>query len=84
MGSNTPPINIFSLGLAMFVITTLPVCMGLYMNTKHHSIVNSFAPIANKISTLLFIIIVAGALGSEWKTFIDNLTVLGPSIIASK
>jgi len=65
----------------MFVITTLPVCIGLYINTKHHSIANSFTPIANKISTLLFVIIVAGALASEWKTFIANLTVLGPSII---
>ena len=81
MGSDAPPINIFSLGLTMFVITSIPVCMGLYINTKYHSIANSFAPIANKISTLLFVIIVAGALASEWKTFIDNLTILGPSII---
>ena len=65
----------------MFVITAIPVCIGLYINMKYHNVANSFVPIANKISTLLFIIIVIGALASEWKAFIDNLNVLGPSII---
>ena len=81
MGSDAPSINILSLGLTMFVITAIPVCMGLYINIKYHNIANSFSPIANKISTLLFIIIVAGALASEWETFINNLNILGPSII---
>ena len=36
---------------------------------------------ANKISTTLFIIIVIGALTSNWNIFIQNLSVLGPSII---
>ena len=82
MGSNAPTINILSLGLTMFLITALPVSIGLYVNTKYHSIADVFTPIANKISTVLFIIIVAGALGSEWDTFISNLYTLGPAIIA--
>ena len=82
MGSNAPTINILSLGLTMFLITALPVSIGLYINTKYHSITDVFTPIANKISTVLFIIIVAGALASEWDTFISNLYTLGPAIIA--
>ncbi len=82
MGSDAPPINILSLGLTMFVITAVPVCIGLYVNTKHNTIAKSFAPNANNISTVLFVIIVAGALASEWNTFINNLTSLGPAIIA--
>ena len=81
MGSNAPSINILSLGLTMFFITSLPVSIGLYINTKYHSIVDAFRPIANKVSTVLFIIIVAGALASEWDTFISNLDTLGPAII---
>ena len=38
-------------------------------------------PVANKISTFLFFIIVAGALASEWTLFIKNLYLLAPSII---
>ena len=82
MGSDAPNINILSLGLTMFLITAVPVCIGLYVNTKHNNIATTFGPIANKISTVLFIIIVVGALSSEWNTFINNLNVLGPAIIA--
>jgi BASS family bile acid:Na+ symporter len=81
MGSNVPSINILSLGLTMFFITSLPVSIGLYINTKHHGIVDAFRSIANKVSTVLFIIIVTGALASEWDTFISNLDTLGPAII---
>ena len=36
---------------------------------------------ANKISTILFIIIIIGALASEWEAFINNVNLLGPAII---
>ena len=79
--SNAPTINILSLGLTMFLITTMPVTIGLYINTKYHNITVPFLPIANKISTVLFIIIVIGALASEWDLFIKNLNTLAPAII---
>ena len=81
MGANAPTINILSLGLTMFCITTVPVSIGLYINTKYHDFSVTFSPIANKISTILFIIIVIGALASEWETFINNLSLLGPAIL---
>ena len=82
MGSNAPSINIFSLGLTMFCITTIPVSIGLYINTKYHDFSVSFLPIANKISTILFIVIIIGALTSEWEAFINNLNLLGPAILS--
>ena len=81
LGSNEPTINIFSLGLTMFFITTIPVTLGLYINTKYNYITVRFISIANKISTILFIIIVIGALASEWDLFIENLYTLAPAII---
>ena len=82
MGSNAPSINIFSLGLTMFCITTVPVSMGLYINTKFHNFSISFLPIANKISTILFVVIIIGALMSEWEAFINNLNLLGPAVLS--
>ena len=82
MGSNAPSINIFSLGLTMFCITTVPVSIGLYINTKYHDFSISFLPIANKISTVLFIVIIIGALMSEWEAFINNLNLLGPAVLS--
>ena len=81
MGANSPNINIISLGLTMFFITTLPVAIGLYVNMLYHESIVSFAIIANKISKVLFIVIVIGALASEWEAFINNLSLLGPAII---
>tara|TARA_B100000886_G_scaffold338387_1_gene301099 strand:- start:356 stop:727 length:372 start_codon:yes stop_codon:yes gene_type:complete len=40
-----------------------------------------FEPVAVKISTFLFIVIIIGALMSEWDTFTDNFYRLGPAII---
>ena len=82
LGSNAPSINILSLGMTMFCITTIPVGIGLLINTKYHDFSVSFLPIANKISTILFIVIIIGALTSEWEIFINNLNLLGPAILS--
>ena len=81
MGNNAPPINLLSLGLIMFFITAIPVALGLFIHTKFQKFTRTFEPSAGKISTILFVIIVIGALASEWDTFITNVGILGPAII---
>ena len=81
MATDAPSINILYLGLTMFFITTIPVGIGLLTRFKYENFANSFESTATKISTLLFIIIVIGALASEWDVFIDNVFILGPAII---
>ena len=81
MGAEAPPMNLVSLGLTMFLITALPVGIGLIVRSKNRPFADSFEITATKISTILFIIIIIGALFSEWNTFINNLTALGPAII---
>ena len=65
----------------MFLLTAGPVAVGLYVNSKYKSFSKSFSPIASKVSTVLFIVIVGGALASEWNTFVENLSSLGPAIL---
>ena len=81
MGAEAPPMNLVSLGLTMFLITALPVGIGLMVRSRYRNFADSFEVSATKISTILFIIIIIGALLSEWNTFINNLTALGPAII---
>ena len=50
MGSNAPSINILNLGITMFIITTIPVTIGLYINSKYKSIANLFSPIGSTYS----------------------------------
>ena len=80
MSDNAPDIPILKLALEMFLITTIPVLMGLYINTKHKNISTSFGPIASKISIVLFSVVVLGALAKEWNLFIETLPILGPAI----
>ena len=81
IGADAPPFNILSLGLTMFFITAIPVGIGLLVKLKFGFFANLFEPIATKISTFLFIIIVLGALASEWELFINNIFILGPSMV---
>ena len=82
MEADAPPINILILGITMFLITAAPVGIGLLTHTKFQNFTKSFEPKASKISTVLFMIIVAGALASEWDAFITNVASLGPAIVA--
>ena len=81
MGTEAPPLNLLSLGLTMFFITAIPVGFGLLVRKKNKQFANNFEIIATKISTLLFMIIIMGALASEWQTFLNNLSQLGPAIV---
>ena len=60
----------------MFLITAIPVGIGMKVRSKFRIIADSFEPTATKISTVLFIIIIIGALLSEWNIFINNLSTL--------
>ncbi len=81
MGTETPPINLVSLGFTMFLVTAIPVAIGLLVRFKSKNFADTFETTATSISTILFIIIIIGSLASEWKTFINHLSLLGPAII---
>ena len=81
MGTEALSLNLLSLGLTMFFITAIPVGLGVLVRKKNRQFADSFEVIATKISTVLFIIIIIGALASEWQTFINNLSQIGPAII---
>ena len=81
MQTEAPTMNFVSLGLTMFFITAIPVVAGLITRAKNKNFAKSFEFIATKISTILFVIIVIGALTSEWQTFANNVYKIGPAII---
>ena len=81
LGVNAPELNLISLCLTMFLITALPVLFGMLVRSKFSDFSNSFEPMAAKISTILFIIIIIGALASEWHTFKNNISTLAPAMI---
>ena len=77
MGADTPQLNLLSLGLTMFLITAIPVGVGMVVRSKLRINIDLFESAATNISTFLFVIIILGALLSEWNIFINNLSSLG-------
>ena len=82
LGDEGPAVSVTSLAFAMFLITTLPVLIGVA--TRHYA--PSFAvriePVLSLIAMVLFVIIVIAALAGNWSVFVENLPTLGPALIS--
>ena len=81
MGEAAPDIDIVKLGMEIFLLTTVPV--GIGMTIRHY-----FAETADKmekgvsmVAAGLFVIIVLAAIATEWGTLMDNIGKLGPAVM---
>ena len=81
MGTAAPEVNVTRLALSMFVITAVPVLIGVALRHYAPGFSLKAEPVLSKIATGLFIVIVIGALAANWPVFIDNLPSLGPALI---
>ena len=81
MGEAAPDVNVTKLAVAMFLITAVPVLIGVLIRHFAETFALKIEPIMSRLATVLFIVIVAGALAANWQVFIDNLPSLGPALI---
>lgn len=82
MGADAPQVSVTALALAMFLITTLPVAIGMGIRGFAPGFATWFEPILVRLATLLFVVIVIAALAGNWNLFVENLGRLGPALIA--
>lgn len=82
MGASAPDISIVALSVSVFLITTLPVLIGIAVRHFASRFATHAESIISTCATALFVIIVVAALTANWALFIDNLMVLGPALIA--
>ena len=81
MGDAAPEVDVAALGIQMFLLTAVPVGLGVLLRALASDFAVRFEPIAAKIATGLFVVIILGALAANWGVFIENLPVLGPLLI---
>ena len=81
MGEAAPDIDILGLGITMFLLTALPVMLGMSLRRYAVELTDKIEPGANKLAAGLFVIIVIAAIVSEFDTLMDNLGTLGPTVI---
>ncbi|MEM1237428.1 MAG: bile acid:sodium symporter family protein [Pseudomonadota bacterium] len=80
-GADAPEIDILSISITMFLITTVPVLIGLAFRHLLTGVAVRIEPVLIKIATLLFVVIILAALASAWGVFTANLPTLAPLLV---
>ena len=81
MGTEAPDVNVTSLALSMFVLTAVPVVLGVLVRHFATGFADRVERTISTIATVLFVIIVLGAVAGSWGIFVENLFILGPLLI---
>jgi BASS family bile acid:Na+ symporter len=81
MGLAAPAIDVTALGISMFVITAVPVLLGILLRHLAAGFATSIEPFVEKLALALFVVVVVGALAANWSLFVANLATLGPALV---
>ena len=81
MSGASADFEVLGLGLQMFVLTALPVAIGMGVRSYRPDTANAIEGGVSKAAAALFVIIVLAAIASEWDTLMDNIGTLGPAVI---
>ncbi|MEX0316801.1 MAG: bile acid:sodium symporter family protein [Ruegeria sp.] len=81
MGEAAPEVSVTGLAIAMFLITTLPVAIGVTIRHCFRGFALVLDGPLSKLATVLFVLIVIAALAGNWQLFIDNLSIMGAGLI---
>ena len=81
MGGSNADFEVLGLGLQMFVLTALPVALGMGFRSYRSDWADTIEGGVSRAAAVLFVIIVLAAIASEWDTLMDNIGTLGPAVI---
>ena len=77
-GSNiTQDISLFSMSRDMFLIVTAPVILGMLLRKFSSSVALKLEPIAKKVSIVLFVLVLLGAIAAERENVISYFAQAG-------
>jgi len=76
--------NISLVGMSrdMFLIVTVPVMLGMLLRRISYTVATKFEPIAKKISIVLFILVLLGAIAAERENVVSYFAQAGPITLA--
>ena len=75
--SITQDISLFSMSRDMFLIVTMPVILGMLIRRFASGVTLKFEPIAKKISIVLFVLVLLGAIAAERENVISYFAQAG-------
>ncbi len=80
--ASAPDISIGKTVLGVFAITTVPVIIGMVVNRLAPNFARGFERIARIIASVLFVVIIAGAIYAERDNVVDYFRQAGPITLA--
>ncbi len=82
MGSAAPDIDIAGTAITAFLLTALPITLGLSLRTIAPTFTDAFAPTLGRVAVVLFVGVIASAIVSNWQVVTDNIARLGSGLFA--
>ena len=81
MGDAAPAIDITKTAVTMFVLTVVPVTLGLGARAMAPAAMTRAEPKLSAVATILFAVIVLAALAANWALFVETIVVIGPALL---
>jgi BASS family bile acid:Na+ symporter len=81
LGLDAPAVNVSALGISMFLITVLPVALGIAIRRAAPDGALKLDNVVSRIAVVLFVVVVVGALAANWSVFVANFAMLAPALI---
>jgi len=81
MGAEAPEISVTSLAIAMVLITTLPVSLGMLIRGLRPAVADRIEPKLFIVTGILFVVIILAAIAANWGLFVTNFALLGGALI---
>lgn len=82
MGSAAPDVEITSLALRAFLLTALPIALGVALRVAAPDLTAGMAPLFGKVAVILFAGVIAGAIAANWEVVTANIGRLGLALFA--
>lgn len=74
-------VNVTMLGVKMFLLTAVPVGVGMFLTAKTPKFVERSSGVISQVAMALFVLVIVAAIAANWKMLSENLPTLGPALI---
>lgn len=81
MGDAAPDVDITKTAVTMFLLTVVPITLGLALRAIFTDAMIRAEPILTKIAVALFAAIIIAAVAGNWDLFLINLPLMGPALV---
>jgi len=80
-GASSPPVEVTNLGIRMFLLTAVPVGLGMALARAMPSYIGLIKTWMGRLAVGLFIFVLLAALTQNWRLFAANIPALAPALV---